>query len=110
LLVDIRGAEQQHRDGHIPGALVIRRNVLEWRGDPASPWRDLRLHACQREIILICDEGYQSSLAAANLQLLGVTRATDMDGGFQAWRAQGLPVIHHGFIATMIATLIGWVR
>jgi rhodanese-related sulfurtransferase len=89
-LIDIRADSQIARDGTIDGALVIPRNVLEWRLDPASenkhPAPQLGDH-----VILICDEGYQSSLAAATLQQLGFTRATDVDGGFQAWRAAGLP-------------------
>jgi rhodanese-related sulfurtransferase len=83
LLVDIRPAEQRSRDGELPGALVVDRNVLEWRLDPSSdhclPEADLR-----RRVILVCAEGYSSSLAAAVLQELGVTGATDLVGGFQA--------------------------
>jgi rhodanese-related sulfurtransferase len=91
VLVDIRSDEQRARDGTPPGATVIARNVLEWRLDPASPYRD---RACARRdvrVILVCDEGYQSSLAAATLKRFGLD-ATDMIGGFQAWRTAGLPV------------------
>ena len=95
-VVDIRGDEQQRRDGLIPGAVVIRRNVLEWRCDPASEWRHPGVTRHDQRIILVCDEGYQSSLAAANLQELGVTRATDMAGGFQLWLERGLPVVPYG--------------
>jgi rhodanese-related sulfurtransferase len=93
LVIDIRGDEQQRRDGLIPGALVIRRNVLEWRCDPASPWHHPAVIRHDQKIVVVCNEGYQSSLAAANLQRLGLSLATDMDGGFQAWRQAGLPVI-----------------
>ena len=91
-LVDIRADAQIVRDGTIPGALVIPRNVLEWRLDPASESRDPRAPQLDDLVILVCDEGYQSSLAAATLQQLGFARATDVDGGFQAWRAAGLPI------------------
>jgi rhodanese-related sulfurtransferase len=90
-LVDIRSDSQLARDGEIPGATFVARNVLEWRLDPASPHRDRGLARRDRELILICDEGYQSSLAAANLRRLGL-EATDVIGGFQAWRAAGLPL------------------
>jgi rhodanese-related sulfurtransferase len=92
LLVDIRSDRQRARDGVVPGALVVARNVLEWRADPASDWRDSRIADPARQVIVMCDAGYQSSLAAATLQELGLERTTDLDGGFQAWRAAGLPV------------------
>jgi rhodanese-related sulfurtransferase len=92
LLMDIRG-DDQRRDGLIPGAIVIPRNSLEWRCDPASQWRHPALTHRDLHIILICDQGYQSSLAAATLQQLGLIHATDLDGGFTAWAAAGLPVI-----------------
>jgi rhodanese-related sulfurtransferase len=93
VLVDIRSERDRDRDGVIPGALFLPRNVLEWRVDPASGHSAPGLGAAlDRRIILICDEGYQSSLAAATLQDLGFTCATDLVGGFQAWRAAGLPV------------------
>jgi|CXWL01.1.fsa_nt_gi rhodanese-related sulfurtransferase len=91
LVIDIRGDEQQRRDGLIAGALVIRRNVLEWRCDPASPWRHPSIRHHRQKIILFCNEGYQSVLAAANLQLLGLIFATDLEGGFTGWKAAGLP-------------------
>ncbi|MDP1701337.1 MAG: rhodanese-like domain-containing protein [Aestuariivirga sp.] len=91
LVIDIRGDEQQRADGLIPGTLVIRRNVLEWRCDPVSPWRHPSVTDRRQKIILFCNEGYQSVLAAANLQLLGLTFATDMEGGFTGWKSAGLP-------------------
>ena len=91
MVIDIRGDEQQHRDGLIPGTIIIRRNVLEWRCDPVSPWHHPRITHHGQKIIIFCNEGYQSSLAAANLQQLGMTLATDMIGGFSSWEALGLP-------------------
>ena len=95
-LTDIRADSQVARDGTIAGALVIARNVLEWRLDPASGHRHPQAPGLAEHVILLCDEGYQSSLAAATLQQLGFTRATDVDGGFQAWRQAGLPVTPPG--------------
>jgi rhodanese-related sulfurtransferase len=92
MLVDIRPESQRERDGHVPGAVVVPRNVLEWRCDPASEWRDERISDPAARLIVMCDEGYQSSLAAAVLQRLGLPLATDLDGGFQGWRGAGLPV------------------
>ena len=92
LLVDIRG-DDQRRDGLIPGAIVVPRNSLEWRCDPASDWRHPAITSPDLHIILVCHQGYQSSLAAATLQQLGLVHATDLDGGFTAWTAAGLPVI-----------------
>jgi rhodanese-related sulfurtransferase len=92
LLIDIRSEVQRERDGVIPGSRFIARNVLEWRCDPASPWRDQAVTDAGARIILICNEGYQSSLAAATLHQLGLIDATDVIGGFQAWKAAGLPV------------------
>jgi rhodanese-related sulfurtransferase len=91
VIVDIRADSQQARDGHVPGSRFISRNVLEWRLDPASEHRDPELARPDRRLVVMCDEGYQSSLAAATLQRFGLN-ATDMIGGFQAWRAAGLPV------------------
>jgi rhodanese-related sulfurtransferase len=90
VLVDIRSESQRERDGVVPPALFIARNVLEWRCDPASAWHDERIPPGAR-LIVMCNEGYQSSLAAATLRDLGVD-ATDLVGGFQAWRGAGLPV------------------
>ena len=92
VLVDIRSDAQRERDGGVPDAIVVARNVLEWRCDPECSARDERLADVDRRVILICDEGYQSSLAAATLHDLGLVHATDVVGGFQAWRAAGLPV------------------
>ncbi len=92
LAIDIRGDEQQRQDGLIPRALVIRRNVLEWRCDPVSPWHHPQVTHHGQKIIIFCNEGYQSSLAAANLQHLGMLHATDMIGGFSSWREAGLPI------------------
>ena len=83
LVVDIRPVEQRQRDGELAGAVVVDRNVLEWRLDPTSPHRIPQAGA-DRRVILVCNEGYQSSLAAATLQQLGVRRATDLEGGYQA--------------------------
>jgi rhodanese-related sulfurtransferase len=91
VLVDIRPAAQRAEEGEIPGALIVERNVLEWRFDPASSAR-LPLASYDLHVVVVCSEGYTSSLAAAALQELGVHRATDLDGGFQAWAAAGLPV------------------
>jgi len=92
LLVDIRPAEQRAREGEVPGARVIERNVLEWRLDPASPDRIPDVTGYDQVVVVVCSEGYSSSLAAAALQDLGFRHATDLAGGFQAWKAAGLPV------------------
>jgi rhodanese-related sulfurtransferase len=86
LVVDIRPVEQREADGALPGALIVGRNVLEWRLDPTSPDRLPELGGPDQEIVLVCDEGYATSLAAATLRHLGLSRATDLVGGFQAWR------------------------
>jgi rhodanese-related sulfurtransferase len=86
LLVDIRPAHQRQRDGDLPGALIVDRNVLEWRLDPTSPDRAREASDADRQVVVVCDKGYASSLAAAALQRLGLHRATDLDGGYQAWR------------------------
>jgi rhodanese-related sulfurtransferase len=86
LVVDTRPQDQRDRDGELPGAVVIDRNVLEWRLDPTSPWRiDAADHA--RRVIVVCNEGFSSSLAAHTLQHLGLADATDLVGGFQGWLA-----------------------
>jgi rhodanese-related sulfurtransferase len=90
-MVDIRPVEQRDRDGRIPGAHVISRNVLEWRLDPGSEHCDSDVARLDRKVILICDEGYQSSLAAATLRRFGLD-ATDVIGGVQAWRGESLPL------------------
>lgn len=93
LLVDTRSEAQRRRGGEIPGALVIERNVLEWRLDPSSPWRAPEVRDHDQRIVVICEEGYSSSLAAASLQELGLRGATDLIGGFRAWAAAGKPVV-----------------
>jgi rhodanese-related sulfurtransferase len=92
MLIDIRSDAQRASDGTIPGAAFVSRNVLEWRLDPACPHCDERLAASDRLLVLICNEGYQSSLAAATVQRFGPRPVADVIGGFQAWRAAGLPV------------------
>jgi len=92
LLVDIRPVEQRERDGELPGALVVDRNVLEWRLDPTSPHRLAVADDPGRRIVLVCNEGYSSSLVADTLRTLGLHRAVDVIGGFEAWAAAGLPV------------------
>ena len=84
LVVDTRPVEQRERDGELPGALCVDRNVLEWRLDPASTHR-IDATGYDRRIIVVCNEGYSSSLAAATLRDLGLCRAADLVGGFQAW-------------------------
>ena len=91
LVVDIRPVELRARDGDLPGAVVIDRNVLEWRLDPTSPHRLPGFDQPGRRVVVVCDEGYASSLAAASLAALGLLDVTDLDGGYQAWRhAQAL--------------------
>lgn len=85
LVVDIRPLEQRQRDGDLPGAVVIDRNVLEWRLDPTSPDRLPMADDPARRIVLVCTEGYSSSLAAHTLQQLGLANATDLCGGYEAW-------------------------
>jgi rhodanese-related sulfurtransferase len=92
LLVDTRPVAQRERDGEIPGALIVDRNVLEWRLDPASAHRIPEIRDYEQQVIVVCNEGFASSLSAATLQQLGLRNATDLAGGFQAWRAAGLPV------------------
>ncbi|MFF9869030.1 MULTISPECIES: rhodanese-like domain-containing protein [unclassified Streptomyces] len=94
LLVDIRYAALRERDGLIPGALVVERNELEWRLDPWGSHRAPEAVSHDLRIVVVCNEGYASSLAAASLQQLGLHRATDLIGGFQAWRSEGLPTTH----------------
>lgn len=91
LVVDTRPVDQRERDGDLPGAVVIDRNVLEWRLDPSSPHRLPIADDPARRIVIVCNEGYSSSLAAHTLQRLGLTRATDLIGGFQAWAALRQP-------------------
>ena len=94
LLIDVRTEAQRATHGAIPGAIAIGLNVLEWRLDPASEWRIPQAVDHDVRAIVFCQEGYSSSLAAGRLQSLGLHRATDVIGGFQAWEAAGLPVEH----------------
>jgi rhodanese-related sulfurtransferase len=93
LLVDIRSERQREEQGLVPRAHFVPRNVLDWRADPRCPHHDPLLVGIRGPLILMCAQGYQSSLAAATLQDLGLAGATDMIGGFEAWRAAGLPVV-----------------
>ena len=93
LLVDTRPWEQRSRDGAVPGAVVVDRNVLEWRLDPASPWRIPEVTGHDLEVIVLCNQGYSSSLVADTLRTLGLHLAVDVVGGFEAWAAAGLPVV-----------------
>ena len=85
LVVDIRPVDLRDRDGLLPGALVVDRNVLEWRLDPTGEWRLPEVTGPDQQVVLFCDESYASSLAAATLREVGLRRATDLDGGYQAW-------------------------
>ncbi|MGY1710047.1 rhodanese-like domain-containing protein [Geodermatophilus sp. SYSU D00758] len=96
VLVDTRTGDQRAADGTVPGALVVERNHLEWRFDPDSDARLPEATGHDVEVVLFCDEGYSSSLAADSLRALGLRRAADVIGGFQAWRAAGLPVTPGG--------------
>ncbi|MER8098731.1 rhodanese-like domain-containing protein [Kitasatospora sp. NPDC059811] len=96
LLVDIRPAAQRAAEGEIPGSLIIERNVLEWRLDPTGSHRIPEASGYDVEVIVVCSEGYASSLAAASLRELGLHRATDLDGGFVGWAASGLPTRRGG--------------
>ncbi|MFF0494442.1 rhodanese-like domain-containing protein [Nocardia sp. NPDC004068] len=95
LLIDLRPHANRAAEGEIPGALIVERIVLEWRLDPSGDHRLPGL-APDTPVVLICNEGYASSLAAADAQHLGLTHVTDVIGGFRAWRAEGLPVVPGG--------------
>ena len=97
LLIDIRPEGQRRREGEIPGAVLVERNVLEWRLAPSSPQRIPELLDPDQVVIVTCSAGYASSLAAASLQQVGLPNATDLDGGFLAWDAAGLPVAPFGY-------------
>lgn len=92
LLIDTRTERQRVEQGELPGAIVVERAVLEWRLDPASTWRIPEATRYDREIVVMCRQGYSSSLAVAGLRALGLHRATDVIGGVDAWRDAGLPV------------------
>lgn len=98
-LVDIRPAFQRRRDGEIPEAIIVERNHLEWRLHPDSPARIPEATSFDIEWIIVCDEGYASSLAAAGLQTLGLHRTTDLVGGLRAWRAAGMPLRSSGSVS-----------
>lgn len=92
VLIDTRTSEQRTEHGEIPGAIPIGLNVLEWRLDPSSEWRIAQATGHDVRVIVFCQQGYSSSLAAARLQSMGLHRATDVIGGFEAWRDAGLPI------------------
>lgn len=92
VIVDVRAGDDRARDGAIPGALHFQRTVLEWRVDPGSRWRAPDAPELTSEVIVVCNHGWSSSLAAATLVDLGFTRAGDVVGGFEAWAVGGLPV------------------
>ncbi len=92
LLVDTRTPAQRQAQGELPGAVVIDRTVLEWRLDPSSAFRIPEATGAQLEVVVVCRQGYSSSLAAASLRAVGLSRATDLEGGVEAWLAAGLPV------------------
>ena len=92
LLVDTRTEAQRRVQGELPGAVVVDRTVLEWRLDPRSPWRLPEATGRDLQVVVVCRQGYSSSLAAASLRAIGLHRATDLEGGVEAWLAAGLPV------------------
>jgi rhodanese-related sulfurtransferase len=96
LIVDIRSDDARQRGGVVPGSVHVPRTVLEWRLAPDSAWRNPHVGGLDSEVILICDQGYSSILAAASLVDLGFRRAADVIGGFEAWCAAGLPVVPRG--------------
>lgn len=93
VVVDLRCPDERLRTGMIPGSIPIARSVLEWRADPASPWRDDRIARPDLRVLLLCEQGYSSSLAASTLRELGFHRSGDVIGGMEAWLAHGLPVV-----------------
>jgi rhodanese-related sulfurtransferase len=92
VIIDIRSQDARERYGVIPASLHIPRTVLEWRIAVDSPWRNLHLGGLDQQLILVCDHGYSSILAASNLVELGFYRAGDVIGGFEAWAHEGLPI------------------
>lgn len=92
VVVDLRCPEERRRTGMIPGSIAVARSVLEWRADPASPWRDDRIARRDSRLLLLCEQGYSSSLAAESLHKLGFTRAGDIVGGMERWLEEGRPV------------------
>ena len=92
LVVDTRTEAQRRRQGELPGAVVIDRTVLEWRLDPAGEHRIPEATGYDLQVVVVCRQGYSSSLAAASLRSIGLHRATDLEGGVEAWIAAGLPM------------------
>lgn len=107
VIVDIRSQDARDRQGVIPGSLHIPRTVLEWRVALESPWRNVHLGGLDQQLILICDHGYSSILAASNLVQLGFDRAGDVIGGFEAWKHNGLPVARSSRRCTTACSLPG---
>ena len=107
VIIDIRSQDARARCGVIPGSLHIPRTVLEWRIALDSPWRNLHLGGLDEQLILICDHGYSSILAAGNLVQLGFDRAGDVIGGFEAWKHAGLPVVRPRQGLSVAGTLPG---
>lgn len=93
VLIDVRCEADRRREGSIEGAIPIPSTVLEWRADPESEWRDERIADLGKTLILMCNDGYASSLAAANLRRIGFLQVGDIIGGFRAWKSAGLPVL-----------------
>jgi rhodanese-related sulfurtransferase len=92
VLIDTRSSDDMEREGRIPGSIYIHRNVLEWRCDPSSGYSDPRVSNREARLIIVCNDGYASSLAAASLIELGFSDAGDLEGGFRSWAKAGLPV------------------
>jgi rhodanese-related sulfurtransferase len=92
LIVDIRSDTDREHSGVVPGSLHVPRTVLEWRLAPDSPWRNPHVGGLERRVVVLCDHGYSSSLAAATLVDLGYSSVGDVVGGFEAWQASGLPI------------------
>ncbi len=92
LIIDVRTPDNRRRDGIVPGSVHIERTVLEWRVDPDCPWHNPNLDGTEQRLIVMCDHGYSSALAAASLVELGFVRPAHLVGGFEAWREAGLPV------------------
>ena len=96
ILVDTRDNDDRRAEGVIPGSIHVPLSVLEWRADPASEAHDPRLGGLDRRLVIVCNDGFSSSLAAARLHELGFADAADLAGGFRAWKAAGLPVDESG--------------
>jgi rhodanese-related sulfurtransferase len=92
-LIDIRCESARRADGIVPGSFHIPRTVLEWRLDPDSPWRNPHVGGLTTRLLILCDHGYSSSLAAANLTEIGFARAADVIGGYAAWKEARLPIV-----------------